>query len=212
MYDVKQWIPTRQTLLSRLKDWDDHDSWKEFFDVYWKLIYNTALKTGLSDSEAQEVVQETVIAVSKAIPTFHYDPKIGSFKGWLMKQIGWRIADQFRKRQQGPEGGRNNEPDKVFEEITDQMIENIPDQSAASLEAIWDVEWQEHLIDAALQRVKTAVDSKQYQIFDLYVIKKWPVSKIAKSLQVSRANIYMAKHRISDLFAKELKTLENKIL
>ena len=212
MYDVKQWIPTRQTLLSRLKDWDDHDSWKEFFDVYWKLIYNTALKTGLNDAEAQEVVQETVISVSKAMPNFHYDPKIGSFKGWLMKQIGWRIADQFRKRRQGPDGRGSGGPDNTSEEITDEMIENIPDNSSASLEAIWDDEWQENLIEAALQRVKTSVDSKQYQIFDLYVIKKWPVAKIVKSLQVSRTYIYTAKHRISDLFLKELKTLENKIL
>ena len=32
-------IPTRRSLLSRLKDWDDQDSWKEFFDTYWKLVY-----------------------------------------------------------------------------------------------------------------------------------------------------------------------------
>ena len=54
-------IPTRRTLLSRLKNFDDHLSWRNFFDTYWKLIYSVALKSGLRDAEAQEVVQETVI-------------------------------------------------------------------------------------------------------------------------------------------------------
>ena len=208
MRDENQCIPTRQTLLSRLKDWDDHDSWKEFFDIYWKLIYNAAMKTGLRDSEAQEVVQETVICVSKTMPNFRYDPKIGSFKGWLLKQTSWRIADQFRRRAQEAKSYRNESSDT----LTYEILENIPDNSAASLEAIWDTEWEENLIEAALQRVKKTVDSKQYQIFDLYVIKKWPATKIAKSLQVSRTHIYLAKHRISGLFAKELKALEDNTL
>ena len=54
-------IPTRWSLISRLKDWDDRESWKNFFDTYWKLIYGAAIKAGLSDVEAEEVVQETVI-------------------------------------------------------------------------------------------------------------------------------------------------------
>jgi len=32
-------IPTRQSLLGRLKDWEDQASWREFFDTYWRLIY-----------------------------------------------------------------------------------------------------------------------------------------------------------------------------
>src|SRR5262245_37419305 len=49
-------IPTRQSLLVRLKDWDDSTSWKDFFDTYWKLIYGVARKAGLTDAEAQDVV------------------------------------------------------------------------------------------------------------------------------------------------------------
>src|ERR1017187_6590480 len=98
MNDVKEFIPTRQSLLSRLKNWNDQESWKVFFDTYWKLIYNAAVRAGLTDAEAQDVVQETVIAVSKNIPQFVYDPARGSFKGWLMRQTTWRIAGQLRKR------------------------------------------------------------------------------------------------------------------
>ena len=40
-------LPTRQSLLSRLKNWNDHDGWKVFFDTYWKLIYKAARESGL---------------------------------------------------------------------------------------------------------------------------------------------------------------------
>ena len=78
-------IPTRESLLSRLKDWNDQKSWNEFFDTYWGLIYRTAINSGLTDAEAQDVVQETLIAVSQSMPTFQYDRAKGSFKAWLRK-------------------------------------------------------------------------------------------------------------------------------
>jgi RNA polymerase sigma-70 factor (ECF subfamily) len=85
-------LPTRPSLLGRLKDWRDDRSWQEFFDIYWRLIYGVARKAGLSSSEADEVVQETMLTVAKKMKDFRYDPARGSFKGWLLQLTGWRIA------------------------------------------------------------------------------------------------------------------------
>src|SRR5437868_385851 len=63
-------IPTRQSLLARLKDVGDQESWREFFDTYWRLIHATALKAGLTQAEAEEVVQEVMIAAAKKMPEF----------------------------------------------------------------------------------------------------------------------------------------------
>ena len=104
-------IPTRRSLLNRLKNWDDQESWKDFFDTYSKLIYGVAIQAGLNDTEAQEVVQETVIAVAKQMEVFKYDPRIGSFKGWLLHTTRWRISDQLRKRRgEAPAFGRARSP------------------------------------------------------------------------------------------------------
>src|SRR5712692_9813138 len=93
-------IPTRKSLLIRLKDWDDQKSWQEFFDIYWKLIHAVAIQAGLNEAEAQDVVQETVISVAKKMGEFKTDPAFGSFKSWLLVITRRRIADQFRKRPQ----------------------------------------------------------------------------------------------------------------
>jgi DNA-directed RNA polymerase specialized sigma24 family protein len=55
-----EFIPTRATLINRLKNWQDQASWQDFFDTYWKLIYGLARKFGLNEEDAQDVVQETM--------------------------------------------------------------------------------------------------------------------------------------------------------
>src|SRR5262245_58373801 len=51
-------LKTRASLIERLRDRDDRDSWREFFNRYWKLVYGLAIKSGLTEGEAEEVVQE----------------------------------------------------------------------------------------------------------------------------------------------------------
>src|SRR5207244_5760333 len=89
---------TRWSLLARLKNWEDQQSWREFFDIYWKLIYSVAIKAGLSDAEAQDVVQDTLVSVAKKMPEFKCEPAAGSFKAWLLKLTRWRILNQLKKR------------------------------------------------------------------------------------------------------------------
>lgn len=206
--DANEFIPTRKSLLSRLKRWDDHESWKAFFDTYWRFIYNAALKAGLSDAEAQDVVQETLISVSRSMPNFRYDPQKGSFKTWLTCLTRWRIKRQFERR--APikrQGERSANPDSPTSTGT-RALENIPDPAGSALQAIWDEEWERNLMTAALERVKKKVDPKQYQIFDYCVLKQLPVSRVVRALKVNPGRVYLAKHRISKLIQREISRLQ----
>lgn len=202
--DEDEPIATRQSLLSRLKNWADQESWKVFFDTYWKLIYNTAIKAGLTDAEAQDVVQETIISVMKSIPDFKYDAERGSFKGWLLKLTRWRIVDQMQKRQQGIDH-RKRETRTSTRTAT---VERLPDPNGMKLEEAWEEEWEQNLTDAAIERVKRKVDPKHYQIFDLYAVKGWPVMKVARTLKTNRGRVYLIKHRITNLIRKEIERLQ----
>ena len=196
-------LATRRSLVDRLANWDDQRRWQDFFDTYWKLIYSAARKSGLTDSEAQEVVQETVITVAKKIDKLHYDPALGSFKGWLLQITRWRIADQFRKRDSMQTQREHPEEDRKT-----ATIERLPDLNVVDLDVLWEREWQENLFDAAIARVKKKVDPKQFQIFDCYVRKEWPAQKVAAQLRVSVGQVYLARHRVAALLKKEIKALE----
>src|SRR5437867_3229039 len=105
--NADHWLATRRSLLARLKDADDHASWQRFFDGYGKLIYGVALKSGLTETEAQDALQETAIAVARHIPEFKYDPAKCSFKTWLPLLTRQRIVHQVRKRHKpGAPGNR----------------------------------------------------------------------------------------------------------
>jgi RNA polymerase sigma-70 factor (ECF subfamily) len=194
-------IPTRQSLLKRLKVLENQDSWQEFFETYWSLIYSTAARSGLNDTEAQDVVQETVICVARSMPKFDYDPKIGSFKAWLRKLTRWRITDHLRKRSAGPIPMAN------FDSDLSHLLE-IPDESDHAFDASWDDEWRRAIIDAAVTKTKLKVDEKQFQIFDLCALQGWPVEKIASTLKISRARVYVSKHRVAKVFEQELRSID----
>ena len=206
MSEANEFIPTRQSLLSRLKDWNDQESWRVFFDTYWKLIYHAAIRAGLTDAEAQDVVQETVLSVLKSMPGFEYDPVKGSFKSWLMRLTGWRITDQLRKRDRAI--GRKLSPAGTSTRTA--TIERVADPAGPGLEALWDDEWEQNLMAAALERVKRKVDPKHYQAYDLYVVKQWPVSRVARTLKLNPGRIYLIKHRINRLIKKEIICLQTK--
>src|SRR5205814_2800714 len=124
-------LATRRSLVDRLANWDDQRRWQDFFDRYWKLIYSAARKAGLTDCEAQEVVQETVITVAKKIDKLHYDPALGSFKGWLLQITRWRIADQFRKRDSVQAQRECSDDDRKT-----ATIERLPDSNIVDLDAV----------------------------------------------------------------------------
>src|SRR5260221_6050531 len=173
---LERFIPTRKSLLGRLKDAGDDASWRVFFNTYWKLIYGTAIKAGLGDAEAQDVVQETVIAVARNIGEFKYDPAICSFKSWLLRVTRSRISNQFRSRRR-----QHLAQDPLSDETRGTpLLEPWPDPAGGPLDRVWDEEWEKNLMDAAIERVKRRADIEQFQIFDFYVLKKWPVKKVAQ--------------------------------
>jgi len=81
----------------------------------------------------------------------------------------------------------------------------------SNFETIWDEEWEKHLFNAAVANVKKQVRPEHYQLFDLYVIQKWPIGKISETLGINSAQIYLSKHRISKLLKNEITSLHKKL-
>jgi RNA polymerase sigma factor (sigma-70 family) len=197
-----EYLPTRASLLNRLKDWEDQESWQHFYDTYRRLIHSAALRAGLTKEEADDVLQETVVSVARKIQELEYDPARGSFKGWLLTLTQWRVTDQLRRRQRriarlAEDTGKTD------------LIEQLPDPVAAEAVArVWDGEWERNLVAVALERVKAQISARHFQIYQLYVQREWPISRVAKTLGVSSALIYVTKHRVATLLRKEIRRLE----
>lgn len=202
-------LATRASLLQRLKDCDDHASWQTFFDQYRGLIQRFALKAGCTETEADEVVQETVIGVARKLPEFRYEPGRCAFKTWLLNQTLWRVKDQLRKRRSWEgrlaEGASTRPPDGTTRTAT---MERVPDSTFERLAAAWEEDWQRTVLAAALARVKTEANPKDCQMFELHALRGLAPREVARTLGVSTARVYLAKHRLGPLVRKRVAELE----
>ena len=64
-----------------------------------------------------------------------------------------------------------------------------------------------NLSDAVMAGIKARSSPKQYQIYDLYVVKDWTVEKVCRALGVREQEVYLAAHRISRKILQEVERL-----
>lgn len=198
-------LPTRQSLLSRLRDCEDQAGWREFFDTYWRLVYKVAREAGLDDAQAQDVVQNTFIYLTRRMPRFAYDRTRGSFKAWLLKVTRSRIS--VLRRGAGTRELAQAGFDDVESDADASLWEAIPDPSAEVLEAIWQREWEENILQAALRRIRVKVSAQQLLIFELATLRGTSLNQVARTLRVSLMQVYLARHRVGKLFKAEVNRL-----
>lgn len=193
---------TRESLLSRLRDWMDTDSWNEFFRLYWNLIYSVAIRSGLSDAEAQDVVQETLLTVARRMPEFQYDRSKGSFRGWLGHTTRWRIKDQFKRRQR---------QQRLENKLAVEADEVCPVSFEADFESMWAAEWEENLTHLALDAVRPKVGPKAYEVFELFTIRGWSAARIARRLKLNQQRVYYLNRKAYQLLEEESARIRGKL-
>ncbi len=179
-------VPTRESLLSRLQQTSEGESWREFFNTYWRLIYHNAIKAGLSDEDAQDVVQETMISLTKKIAEFRYNPARCSFKTWLMNLTRWKITDRLRERQK-----LAKDQDWFREQIERQIEKN------------WEDDWRVNLTEEALRRVQERAKPRMVQAFITHVIQGKSAVETGRLLLMSVPAVYLACYRVRKLVKNE---------
>lgn len=193
-------LPTRASLIRRLKQWQSDSGWREFFRIYWRLIYSVARKAGLTDVEAQAAVQGTVAGVAEQLPNFEYKPAIGPVKGWLRDMTHGQVIEQFRKRE--PPAARNLGGDSRAVEFA---------SSGLDFEAMWETQWQLNLRCAAIEKLKRRVDPARYQVFDCLANRKWPATKVADRFSVPLDQVNQAEQHFAELLRAEIARLEQEM-
>lgn len=197
-------MQTRPSLLRQLRT-DDIEAWNEFYQIYGKVLRSFAIQAGLTATEADEVVQETAIAVSRHLPEFHYDPQVCRFKTWLLNQTSWRIKDQIKKRDRH---ARHIVSPTADDTAQTSAINRVADPASLALEDHFEQEWRKSIFAAALERVRGKVSARKFQIFDLVVNKGWLAADVAKLMGVTLVSLYVTRHRIGAAIKKEAMRLE----
>ncbi|MDD5599999.1 MAG: sigma-70 family RNA polymerase sigma factor [Victivallaceae bacterium] len=191
---------TRQTLIQRLKDTENEDAWKEFYDFYWQLISGWAQRFGCSPAKADDVFQETMVCLLRQIPSFEYDPVKGSFRSYLKTIVKGRCYDLFRKESRyvavGDSGDENEQLSSALDILSREHSEliSIDDDNI----------WLYSLVHQALRRVYGKIDQQTYKSFCLYVLEGGSVGEVSRKLgNLRTGTIYQQKSRMLKMLEKE---------
>ena len=195
---------TRPSLLFRLRDWGDNQSWDEFYRLYRRFIRGLALRAGLNHAESDEVVQDVLRNVAKRIRDYEVRENRGAFRRWLMNQTRWRIADKFRQRDRA--AVQSDHYQSRDDDHTSDPFENIAEDVT---DDFWELEWQKHVLETAMERLARRVPAKHFQAFDLHVRCGQPVAQVAADLGINRPTVYLITHRLKKQLQHEVKRLRD---
>jgi RNA polymerase sigma-70 factor (ECF subfamily) len=191
---------TDAALIGRLHNLDDHQSWDDFYRAYWKLIYRFACERGLNDTEASEVVQDTLLSVARSLHGFRPEREGGSFKRWLLCLTRRRATDRIRRRpRELPLRPRSDTGTGGT-----GTAERVADPHGSEADGLWEQQWEAQVLEAALEKLKRRVSPRHYQIFNQAVVKGQSTSRVAQTLLISPAQVYLVKHRVLREFQRML--------
>ncbi len=175
----------------------DAVAWNRFVSRYQILIVKWCLSWGLQASDCQDVTQEVLLRLSKAMRDFDYDPQ-GSFRGWL-KTVTHHAWVDWIQSQRKPGRGRG---DSAMQQMLQQV--EAGEDLARRLEEEYDTE----LMETALLRVRGRVQPRTWQAFQMTAIEGHSGAQAAAKLKMQVAHVYVAKSEILKALRAEIQTLD----
>lgn len=176
-------VTTHTTLLARLADDRDREAWREFHGRYGELIRGFARRRGLQPADCDDAVQEVLIGLSQAMPTFAYDPAKGKFRSYLKTVTLRAIFKIIRQKQR-----------QVDLEHIEEATRAAENDTAA--EEAWEAEWRQYHLRQAMRVIEAEFNEADRRAFQQYAVEGVEAREAAAALGMSVDQVYQAKSRI----------------
>lgn len=190
---------TQPSLLVRIRDERDTESWSRFVDIYAPAIYRFLQQQGLQDADAADLTQEVMASVAAAIKSFDYQSQRGRFRGWLFTLVQNRLRNFWR--------GAANRPRVQGDSQTQRRLMEQPDEGEDA-EASWNEEYEQNLFANAAENVRPKVQPSTWEAFWLTAVQGESPAKVASRLKMSPAAIRLAKARVIARIKREIELIE----
>lgn len=191
---------TRISLILRLGGNADVQAWQEFAEIYAPALHRLALRKGLQPSDADDVTQEILFGVARAIERFEPDKSRASFRTWLARIARNLIADFCRNRARRPIVQADS---AVFQGEASLVceVDNPFDEEFES-------EYQVALFQLAARNVKKRVNQQTWQAFEQTSVEGRDAQEVSSRLNMALGSIYVARCRVLKMLRNEVKRME----
>jgi RNA polymerase sigma factor (sigma-70 family) len=189
---------TRPSLLVRIRDSRDAQAWWQFVDIYAPLIHGFGRKSGLQDADAADLTQEVLGIVARSIQKLDYDPRRGSFRGWLFTIVRNRVRNFLTRRRPYEQGTGDTGAHNLLKEQPDP---------GADADDSWEQDYERHLFACAAKQVQGRVHDWTWQAFWQTTVKAASAREVAGRLNMTVAAVYLAKSRVMAQLKEQIKLL-----
>jgi RNA polymerase sigma-70 factor (ECF subfamily) len=193
MLKARQFPDTRPSLIANLGEGPDGQSaWREFFSRYGPAIYRVGRLRGLSDEDADDIVQQVMVAISSHIGGFQYDRDRGRFRHWVRTIAENKIRENARRAKLP---------------IAREADVTACEDDAPGTEDIWNREWELQDILWCLDQASDDIAPRRMEAFRLYAIDGVPAAEVAERLNMTIGHVYVIRHLVLNMIRKRIATL-----
>jgi RNA polymerase sigma factor (sigma-70 family) len=185
---------THESLLRRVRNQGDEQSWEDFVHYYRPFIYNVVRGMNIAHHDAEELVQTVLLKSWNKLPDFEYDRGKGRFRGWLCQVTGNSVRDFLRKRRTSVE---RISPDNIRDNTNLHCID-LPE-----VEKIAEKEWKRYISKLAWETVSKKFKPHVAQAF-LMAAQRVPTVKIGDELGIAESSVYVYKCRVQKELRSEI--------
>jgi RNA polymerase sigma-70 factor (ECF subfamily) len=178
---------TSLSLLERLRQSPENESWPRLSDLYTPLIRTWLRRYEVQDSDANDLVQEVLLAVSKDISRFEHAGHPGAFRGWLRTVLTNRLRKFWRLRDRRPQARGDSDVDARLAQLEDPYSE---------LSLIWNREHDQHVLRQLLVLAEPNFEANTWKAFCRVALDGAKPDLVAEEMGISLNAVCLAKSRV----------------
>lgn len=190
---------TRNSLILRLVDQRDVESWEMFVSIYEPLVYRMARAKSFQDADAREIVQEVLLTVARVVERWQPDLRRGRFRDWLFRIARNLMIKFMTRRKYRPIGN----VDSAIAELLQQQVDPVGEESE-----LFDLEYRREIFRWAAEQVRKDVKENTWRAFWLTSVEGRSTSDVARELKMSIGAIHIARSRIRGRLRQTIEGLE----
>ena len=197
---------TRQTLIAKIRNKHDEQSWDEFVHYYESYITKVIANLKVNYSDVEDLAQNVLLVLWEKLPEFEYRPSQCKFRSW-MNNITRNIVMNYKRKQVNYQRKQVNYQQHLSNSVKNCSSEENP---LLKMDEMAEREWRIHISRLALENISSEFRGKAIECFSLF-LKGKTIEEVCSTLEIEKNSAYVLKSRILERIIPEIHRLDQEL-